>query len=263
MATHPISVGDFDLLCDVIRAVARSSGLAAPDAEDFVQTAHLKLLERNYAPVTRFAGRSSLRTYLLVVVRRLLLDWRNANYGKWRPTAAARRLGPDAVVLDRLISRDGYPGAEAIAILENRRDTSCPATLHALATKLARRKRPQFIAVDDEPLLGTVEFEDPVEAAQASAELRMVVARLRRAFGLLAPVDRQLLRLRFKENMPIVAIASELGIPVNVLYRRLQGLLRTLRQDTAGTQSVQPSRVVVKEEGRKKPVLRVPSDRIH
>jgi len=80
---------ELSLLDTVIRAVARARRLACGDFQDFAQTVHLKLLERRYDAFSRFRGDSSLRTYLTVVVTRILLDWRNARYGKWRPSAAA------------------------------------------------------------------------------------------------------------------------------------------------------------------------------
>jgi len=79
--------GELSLLDTVIRAVARARRLACGDFQDFAQTVHLKLLERRYDAFSRFRGDSSLRTYLTVVVTRILLEWRNARSGKWRPSA--------------------------------------------------------------------------------------------------------------------------------------------------------------------------------
>ena len=85
----PLSQAQFALLQRVIRSVARHHGLSPEDAEDFGQTVHLKLLERHYQVFDSYEGRSSLTTFLTVVVTRLLLDWRNATRGKWRPSASA------------------------------------------------------------------------------------------------------------------------------------------------------------------------------
>ncbi len=95
------------VLDQAIRRVVRASRLPSEDAADFSQSVHLRLLERGYEPFRRFAGRSALRTFLAVVVRRMLIDWQRATLGKWRPPAAAVRLGPHAVALARLIGRDG------------------------------------------------------------------------------------------------------------------------------------------------------------
>ena len=69
---------ELTMLAEVIRGVARSHRLKPDEADDFGQTVHLRLLARNYDVFARFAGRSSLKTYLTVVVVRVLLDWRNA-----------------------------------------------------------------------------------------------------------------------------------------------------------------------------------------
>ena len=45
---------------------------------------------------------------------RLLLDWRNSQYGKWRPSRQATRLGRHAITLERLMSRDSLSAAEAV-----------------------------------------------------------------------------------------------------------------------------------------------------
>src|SRR6187401_2942400 len=110
------SSSDLVLLGEVVRSVVRRGRLPPADAEDFSQGVQLRFLESGYEAFARFDGRSSLRTYLTTVVWRLLLDWRTAAYGKWRPSAAARRLGPQAVRLDRLLNRDGLTVDEAIEV---------------------------------------------------------------------------------------------------------------------------------------------------
>ena len=96
----PPNPQELALLDAVIRNIARMRRLAPGDHQDFAQSVHLKLIQGNYGVFAKFRGDSSLRTYLSVVVSRALLDWRNARYGKWRPSAAAARLGPEAVALE-------------------------------------------------------------------------------------------------------------------------------------------------------------------
>jgi RNA polymerase sigma factor (sigma-70 family) len=232
-ATFTLTPSDFALLCDVIQTVARSSRLPRDEAEDFCQHVHLRLLERNYAPIAGFRGKSSLRTFLTVVVSRQLLDWRNSRYGKWRPSARARRLGPAAVDLDRLISRDGHPVEEAIAILQARRPSMNAAAVRELASQLPRRSKIRTFVPDNLEGLATGTFEDPVETAEAAAEQRQTMGMLRRAFGRLSDEDRRLLSLRFEQRMPIPAIASFLGEPAKPLYRRISKLVSALRRSLA------------------------------
>ena len=69
-----------ELLARTIRDVVRFHRLSADEAQDFQQRAQLGTPERQYEIFAQYRGRSSLRTYLIVVVMRMLLDWRNAKY---------------------------------------------------------------------------------------------------------------------------------------------------------------------------------------
>src|SRR5688500_874704 len=87
------------------RAIARVCGearLTGANAEDFASSARLALLSDDCAILRKFEGRSSLPTYLTIVVRRLFYDARRAE-GRWYPSAEAQRRGPAAVQLERLI----------------------------------------------------------------------------------------------------------------------------------------------------------------
>ena len=237
--TQSVSPSDFSLLCEVIRQVARHGGLPADDAEDFSQHVHLRLLEKNYAPLAMFAGQSSFRTYLTVVVKRLLLDWRNARFGKWRPSAIAQRLGPVAVELDRLMTRDGHDRHQAIAMLEARPSSLGADQLHAIAGQLPPRRRVQVIATDDLEPLSIGGFADPVEAEQSASEKRQLLRALRRACRSLPEADRRLLHLRFEKRLSVAAIAELLGEPAKPLYRQLERIVKTLRRSLQDAGTVQ------------------------
>ena len=226
-APHTPSPSELALLCKVIDAVARTSGLRESQAQDFSQWVHLTLLEHNYDALTRFAGRSTLQTYLTVVVRRLLLDWRNAEYGKWRPSRWAHRIGGAAIDLDRLLTRDGHPVDEAIAILQDRAGAPPPAVLRELANRVPRRYRRRNVPYLEAERPSN--FEDPVQAEEASIARRKLLGLLKDAFRQLTPADRDLLRLRFVRNLPVVTIARLLGVPAKRLYARIDRAVLSMR----------------------------------
>lgn len=232
LAAHTPSPSEFALLCKVIDAVTRTSGLGESQAEDFSQWIHLRLLERNYEPLTRFAGRSTLQTYLTVVVRRLLLDWRNAEFGKWRPSRWAHRIGGAAIDLDRLLTRDGYRMDEAIAILQDRAGAPPPAVLRELAYRVPRRNCRRNVPYHEAER--SVNFEDPVQAEEASIARRKLLGHLKDAYQQLSPADRDLLRLRFFRNLPVVTIARLLGVPAKRLYARIDRVVLSMRPAIAG-----------------------------
>ena len=77
----------------------------------------LRFIENDYAAIRKFRGESSLGTYLTVVVAMLVRDYRVQRWGRWRPSAAARRLGDVAVRLETLVRRNGQAVHEAAETL--------------------------------------------------------------------------------------------------------------------------------------------------
>jgi RNA polymerase sigma factor (sigma-70 family) len=215
------------LLSQVVRDVARSRRLPIADAQDFAQSVHLTLLERRYDVFSRFGGRSSLHTFLTTVVRRMLLDWRNQAYGKWRPSAAALRLGPHAVTLERLITRDGHPPDEAIALMRGGADAPSAADLLALRAQLPTRHRRRMVSED---ALRDVSDPDDGPAADgqqtADRHMRRVIAA---ALRQLSREDRWLIAMRYGHGRSVQALAAELQVDSRALYRRFNRVLRALR----------------------------------
>ncbi len=91
----------------LITRAARRRRLRPQDADELRSLTWTHLLKDDCRVIRRYRGVSTMATYLYVVVERVLLDMRTAQWGKWRPSAAARRLGPQAVLYERLVRRDG------------------------------------------------------------------------------------------------------------------------------------------------------------
>ena len=124
-------------------STARRRRLPAGEAEDFEAVVLLKMVNNDYAILRRFRGQSALRTFLAVVIERLFLDYRDAQWGKWRPSAKTRRAGGLAVSLEQLTIRDGLPFDQACAVLAGCRQTSFDVdALHRLYVGFRARSRP-------------------------------------------------------------------------------------------------------------------------
>jgi RNA polymerase sigma factor (sigma-70 family) len=218
------------LLAQILRDVARARRLNPEDAQDFIQAAQVRLIERNYDVFDRFTGRSSLRTYLTVVVTRMLLDWRNSVYGKWRPSAMAVRQGKTAVALERLIARDGYSPAEAIEHMLARPGGAGRDELQRIAEALPYRHRARMVS--DEVLhdMGGVWFEDPLDAAEQRQTDHRVQRALAAALTQLPEEERWLIDVRYKQHRSVQALAQFLQTDPKRLYRRFDRTLRSLRR---------------------------------
>lgn len=229
----------FSLLSRVITDVARSSGLQPQEQEDFAQSVHLKLLERSYDTFRKFRGGCSLKTFLAVVIRRLLLDWRNATLGKWRPSARARQLGVHAVRLERLIHREGYQPHEAVAHLRGQVGAPSEHDLVALVEQLPPRQRHRTVSDEYLEAVADRHVVDPLAAAERSATERGLRRRVRRVLTGLPVEDRRLLSLRFRHGRSVQEIARLLGSEPKTLYRRYDRLLATIRGSVDDAGSVQ------------------------
>lgn len=216
----------------VVRFVCQRHRLNPTEAEDFASEVKLRLVDNDYDVLRRFQHRSSLRTYLTVVIQRMFLDYRNRLWGKWRPSAEALRLGDVAIRLERLISREGYDFEHACEILRiNEGVTLGRSELAEIAARLPLRTRPTLVG---EELLDTVPLKDDLPDADLdSSGVRAMGARIRLALApavnALADQDRLILRLRFQDGLAIADIARALNLEQKPLYRRLESLFRTLR----------------------------------
>lgn len=232
-ASQDIYLANADLIERALAAVCRRYGLYGPDAEDFSSIARLHLIEDDYAVLRRFEGRSSLPTYLVVVITRQFQDWRNARWGKWRPSAEAKRLGETAVRLETLTVRDGLSLNEAHQVLStNHQISETLDELEAIAARFPVRHKRSFVAeeaIDAMPAVSR-SAEDDVMAHEAAAAARRASDALSAALRELPPQDRLIVKMRFRDNCAIADIARALRIDAKPLYRHLERTLMGLRQ---------------------------------
>jgi RNA polymerase sigma factor (sigma-70 family) len=213
----------------VIGWVCARRGLQKADAEDFASIVKTRLIENDYEILARFEGRSSLKTYLAVVVNRLYLDFQVQRFGKWRPSAEARRLGPLALSLERLLHRDGLSFDEACGVLgSDPRVSETRDALWALRLRLPQRRSRGGARVGPEP-------EEPgppaAERASRQALADRTFAVIRRSLSCLPPRDRLFLRLHVESGFSVAQAARALDEDQKALYRRKDVLLKRLRTD--------------------------------
>jgi RNA polymerase sigma factor (sigma-70 family) len=202
------------------------------EAEDFASEFALHLVNTNYEALRRFQGRSRLGTYLMVVVQRYFLDYRNRLWGKWRPSAEARRLGPLAIRLERLVTREHWTFGDAAQSLKTHFGIVVEEEFPSLCLRIARRQPSRKTVSEVE----ADQLEDPsaaadvevVRAEQHAQVGRLLVALDRVRRGLRAE-ERLILKMRFDDAVPIVDIARTLNLNQKRLYRDIEHLYAKLR----------------------------------
>jgi RNA polymerase sigma factor for flagellar operon FliA len=216
----------------VSAAVARQNRLSADEAEELAAVVQFRLIVDDYAVLRKFRRQCSLPTFLRVVIQRIFLDTRDAQWGKWRASAAARRHGPVAIHLERLTMRDGLTFDEACAILRRSDTTLERDTLARIYGELRVRVRPRLVAESEMSEVPAMHWapDRPLVASEEAGQLSDAVSGLDAAMKSLSTRDRLLLQLRFADDLPVAAIARLLRLDQKWLYRRYARLLVGLRR---------------------------------
>jgi RNA polymerase sigma factor for flagellar operon FliA len=218
----------------VVQAVARRHYMTESDAEELSSVIKLKMVENDYALLRSFQRRSSVRTYLTVIARRELLDRRNAEWGKWRPCLNARRAGATGVLLDQMLTRDGYSFDEACELLHSKHGVTLTRDkLYALSLELTPRTNRRFVGEEPLAVIPAVDPQpDKTFEAKSSFEHAIVVEEaLRAALEQLTPQDRLILKMNFCDDLPLSQIARVLQLEPKPLYRRVGLVLTLLRTE--------------------------------
>jgi RNA polymerase sigma factor (sigma-70 family) len=230
LTPEQLFLGHLKLVKEIVAFGCRRSKFSPQDAEDFEGTVWIKLIEEDYAVFRLFEGRSEIRTYLTIVINRLLLDYQNHLWTKWRNSAEAGRLGPIAERLETLMVRDGLFFAEACHILQGEGVELSEEELEEIRAKLPVKFTRRFVT--EETLQGMVSREPrPDEKADQKEQRTLVLRVLRvvfREIQALPAEDRLLVKMR--TELTVADIARMRGMDQKGLYRRLDKIYARLRK---------------------------------
>ncbi|MBD0319113.1 MAG: sigma-70 family RNA polymerase sigma factor [Gemmatimonadetes bacterium] len=213
----------------------RRQGIFGADAEDFAASVKMKLMENDYAAMRGFRGTATIRTYLGTVIMHHLHDQVRERRGRWRPSAAAERLGPPAGELEDLVNRQGYTVSQAGELLRTAGRTSLgDADLARLLAQLPPRTPLRPVEVSAESALFSVEgpsqADERVAASEAEARRERLLLALKRAREMLKPEEQVIVRLHFEEGKSVADVARALRLEQKPLYRRVERLRARLRE---------------------------------
>jgi len=214
-----------------VRSICSRRGIFGDDADDVVGDVMEKFVRDDYLVLEKYRGDGNIEGFIRATVAHRVLDWLNKELGKWRSSAAARRLGREAVLLERLVYRDGLTWAEAITDVLARDDVGLTRRrLARLARKIpikAGRRKVALehilnAAIDD--LTEPPPHQDAMDTHRSSL-LEAVQAELAR----LDPEDQLIARMRFVDRFRVKDISESLQIKCEVLYQRIYTLRRRLK----------------------------------
>jgi RNA polymerase sigma factor for flagellar operon FliA len=223
----------YELVERVIESVCLRNHLSPTDGDDFSSYVTLRMVQDGYEAFKQFEGRAKLRTYLSVVIQRMLLDYRVSMWGRWRPSAEAKRCGPLAIKLEELIGRDQRSFEEAYEELKTHNElTVTREELEKLAARLPARVSKRF--EPEEALAGVPAQNAAADELVKERERQELEARVSRALrGVMATLDQEeqlILVLRFEDGRTVAQIAATLRLDQKALYRRVTDLVLRLRK---------------------------------
>lgn len=223
------------IIGQIARSVCRRHGAGDDDAEDFASDVRLKLCDNDYAVIRKFQNKCSFTTYLTVVINKTFLDHRRRLWGKWTPSAQAKRLGAAGMLLEKLIYRDGHSFEAACEIVTQKHSTTIDRrTLREMFSKLPRRSARRFDGDDEIPYVPSGdEADSDVIARERDQQIAEAMDALHAALRALPDEDRAIIRLLYFERMSIADIARGLHLDQKRLYPRVQRLLTSLRKSLA------------------------------
>jgi RNA polymerase sigma factor (sigma-70 family) len=231
LTPEQLFLGHRELIEAVIAHTCRRSHFSPQDGEDFAGWVWVKLIEDNYCKIREYRGQSSFKTYITIVIKRLLLDYRDHLWGKWRKTAEALRLGPVAMRLETLLVREGYTFEEACQILRtNDKVSMSDLELAELRGKLPPRIPRRFISeefLQAEPSREAGPDERLLDQERQGMRRRVLIG-LQRALDTLPSEDRILVQMR--TDFSVADIARLRGMDQKALYRRLTRIYQDLRK---------------------------------
>ena len=226
-------VAHLDVIDRISASAARRHRLPSGDAEEFGAAVRLKFVENDYGILRKFRRESSLNTYLTMVIERLLLDQCRREWGRPRPSVAARRLGPVAVLVEQLTTRDGASWAHVRGVVETTYGQGTAAHLDELAPCSWPHGRARFIGIEaaTKAQAAPLYHDESVLSGQSRLAAVRSKAALAAAVRGLAPAHRTILHLRFGAGLSVADVSRALSTDQKRLYREIDRILAAMRRD--------------------------------
>jgi len=223
---------------NLARRIGRRQGLPADDLDDFVGDVMLKLVENDYEVLRAFDGRCGLLAFLGSVIRHLAQDQRNRRWGKWHPSAAAKRLGLEALTLERLLYREGLAFTNAEARLREVFPRLQPEEIDELAGSLPPRiPGRRHVELETRVVIAPTQADESVLDAERSERKHRVLRALADGLAALDPSWQQALTFRYERGWRAARIAQRLGLSRRKVYRIFEYAKVQLR-DTLTAQGI-------------------------
>ena len=221
---------------EVIKKYCTRHHIVGDEADECNSYVYEKIIENDYQKIREFKGKSSYKTYITVVISRILID-RMRSSGRWRSSQKALKIGKEAVILEELVFRKKYSFEQAYNTLTTNHNISIEREKAYEIITLLQRKRltsalPRDVELTDDVSDKKVTLPDEAainkETSKIKGQLDDIVSKMR---NLLSNEERLLLRMRFEDNFKISEIARVLKKDRDDIDRKLKAILTKFKEE--------------------------------
>ncbi len=215
-------------------SACRRAGLPPVEAEDFASRVKVKLIDDDYGVLRKHRGDSRMSTFLTTVVHNQFKDFCNHKWGKFRHSAAAKRLGAEAKALERLLVIDRFDLESAIEILKtNHRLETTRRRLREIAGELPHRSSRHFAGEEALAQQASQAPEADAERRVTDGERAAAAARVEEVLNValetLSAQDLLVLKMLYRDGCTVAAVATALHLEQRPLYSRREKCMARLR----------------------------------
>jgi RNA polymerase sigma factor (sigma-70 family) len=189
----------------------------------------VRLIADDYAVLKKYRGLSSFESYLSGVAAKFAIDHFRKQWGRFRYSAKASSIGPEAEELEQLVYRDGFGLEEAMEAVRTYHPEWSRQYLQDVWNQLPQRKKPTEVSEEAAAGVAAQETaESSVELGDLRRRVQGLEARLQAALAALPDRSRIMLALRFEGRQPVSRIATIVGLPAPTAQRQIEVALRQL-----------------------------------
>lgn len=220
----------------IVRKYCYKHNLTEDMADEYCSHVYEKLIENDYKKIREFKGKSSYKTYLTVVITRILID-KIRSGGRWTPSQKALKMGKTAMMLEELVFRNNYSFDQAYNTLITTHNNSISREkAYEIVTELQRKRvisaRPKETELVDNISDEKVSFPDNEvenkETLNKKTLLNNIIQEIRMA---LSNEERLLLKMHFEDGIKVSVIARVLKKERRYIDSKMSSILHKFKQD--------------------------------
>jgi RNA polymerase sigma factor (sigma-70 family) len=211
----------------IVFSTCRRNGIDRNEAEEMCAEVKLRLIDKDYAIIRNYSGRSHFATYIAAVVQRLLIDSKRHYGGKWHNSVEAQRLGEKGIAIERSLIRDGRSIDDALVHLRIQYPDLTREDIEMAAARFSSRVRRRMVDLGEASDVVAPGAADESVLWETAQRISSVVSAY---IDNLSVEDQLIFRLRFDSDMTVAQIAGSLHLDQQLLYQRLYKHFSNLRE---------------------------------